>query len=193
MWSKLGNTGFFGNGWTSGPSAAAKPSAPPSQTGPATLESLSALPPSALQALYNHGTTPKLSDLNGQLKGRALAPHLMDAVPDAVAALRLLTRPELSPWTGKTFQSLSETEGQGHNRLFGGALSVAHFKTHVGPSRAGAFDAIQMDYDVPGNLPGVRNIKDEIREVAPGVYLGQAYLEMNGMEIPLFFFGLQRE
>jgi len=35
----------------------------------------------------------------------------------------------------------------------------------VTKSRAGDFDALQLDYDLPGNPPVIRSIKDEIREI----------------------------
>jgi hypothetical protein len=39
---------------------------------------------------------------------------------------------------------------------------------------ADGLDALQLDYDNPGNPFFVRWIKDEVREVAPGLGLGQA-------------------
>ena len=73
--------------------------------------------PSELDALYGKGRTPALSELDGDLQGRALAPHVLDPIPEAVSVMRLFTRPELSPWRGKTFQSHSDAEGEGFNRF----------------------------------------------------------------------------
>ena len=62
----------------------------------------------------------------------------------------------------------------------------------MAPSRAGAFDAVQLDYDNPGNPGFIRAIKDEVRVVAPGLFLGQAYLMWRGQPRLVLYFGLAR-
>jgi hypothetical protein len=47
---------------------------------------------------------------------------------------------------------------------------------------------VQLDYDHPENPWLIRAIKDEIREVRPGLYLGQAYFQLRtGPRLVLYF------
>ncbi len=106
--------------------------------------------------------------------------------------LRALARSERFPWRGKSFAAHGERAGEGVNRVFTDRLKLFRFATAVGPSRAGGFDAVQIDYDRPGNPFFIRAIKDEIRELRPGLYLGQGWLELRGRPPRLLlYFGLQ--
>ena len=66
------------------------------------------------------------------------------------------------------------------------------FSTTVGP---GALDpgieVLRIDYDLPGNAPPFRRILDELVEVEPGVYLGQALLRRRGGHRRLAWFTLE--
>jgi hypothetical protein len=60
----------------------------------------------------------------------------------------------------------------------------------VGRSRAGEFDAVQLDYDLSPNPFFIRAIKDEIREIGPGLWLGQAYAQIQGKAHLVLYFAL---
>ena len=66
------------------------------------------------------------------------------------------------------------------------------FATSVGP---GALDpgveVLRIDYDLPANAPPFRRILDELVEVEPGVYLGQALLRRGGRHRRLAWFTLE--
>ena len=66
------------------------------------------------------------------------------------------------------------------------------FATSAGP---GALDpgveVLRIDYDLPGNAPPFRRILDELVEVEPGVYLGQALLRRRGGHRRLAWFTLE--
>jgi hypothetical protein len=66
------------------------------------------------------------------------------------------------------------------------------FVTSAGP---GALDpgveVLRIDYDLPGNAPPLRRILDELVEVEPGVYLGQALLRRGGGHRRLAWFALE--
>ena len=96
------------------------------------------------------------------------------------------------PWQGKTFTSGSDGRGEGINRVFGNRATWYEFETSVGRSRAGEFDAVQLDYDRPTNPFFVRPIKDEVREVGPGLWLGLAYLKTKEKDRLGLYFGLAR-
>ena len=67
------------------------------------------------------------------------------------------------------------------------------FETSVAPSRAGDFDAVHLDYSHDSNPPLVRQVKDEVREVAPGLWLGLAYLHLRDGDHLGCFFGIARQ
>jgi hypothetical protein len=131
-----------------------------------------------LMELYRQARTPRLSDLDGKLEGRMLAvPRAQE--PHVREWLERFSRSRFFPWQGKTFEHESESHGHGVNRLLGERLNWFRFETSVGRSRAGDFDAVHLDYGHDGNPPLVRQVKDEVREVAPGLWLGLAYLQMH--------------
>jgi len=158
---------------------------------PLHLDYLLRLSADQLHALYTGSRVPRLSDVHGDLRGRMLA------IPALHATLARLPRAWAStssfPWRGKSFQPLSEDRGEGINRVVSDRFRLYRFETFIGKSRAGDFDAVQLDYDLPENPFFIRPIKDEIRELGPGLYLGQAWLAI-GSRGPLLalYFALEK-
>ena len=149
-----------------------------------TIADLLGKDPDQLLELYRAARTPAVTDLDGRLQGRMLAvPRAQE--PHVARWLRALAG---TLWQGKTFEHHDSMHGEGVNRVLGEKLNWFHFDTEVGPSRAGDFDALQLNYDHHGNPPLVRSVKDEVREVAPGLWLGLAYLqEKDGPHLGCFF------
>ena len=169
--------------------ASAHASARATSRAPRTVDELLELEADALRELYHDASVPKLQELDGDLRGRLLA---VPQLPPLLAALpRALARSAHFPWRGKSFRPLSETRGEGINRVVSDRLRLFRFTTFIGRSRAGAFDAVQLDYDHASNPFFIRAIKDEIRELSPGLYLGQAYAEVSGTAHLALYFGLQ--
>ena len=157
-----------------------------------SLDDLAKLDPDVLMRLYAEARTPTLDELDGKLAGRMLAvPRAQE--PHVRAFLDRFAKSRLFPWQGKTFMHETSNHGHGVNRLLGERVTWFRFHTFVGPSHAGDFDAVHLDYGHDGNPPIVRKVKDEVREVAPGVYLGLAYLSMRDGEHLGCFFGVARE
>jgi hypothetical protein len=159
---------------------------------PERLDDLAVLAPAQLHALYLTAHTPALRAVDGDLVGRMLA---VPVLPRFLAApLRRFAAWARFPWRGKSFSSWDDVRGQGINRVFGDGNPRRWFRfdTFIAPSRAGAFDAFQLDYDNPGNPRLIRAIKDEIREVSPGLFLGLAYLMWRGRPRLMLYFGLAR-
>ena len=157
-----------------------------------TLDDLALIGADELMALYRSARTPSLEDLDGKLAGRMLAvPHAQE--PHVRAWLDKFSRSPLFPWQGKTFKHETADHGHGVNRLLGEHVTWFRFHTYVGPSHAGDFDAVHLDYSHDGNPPLVRKVKDEVREVAPGLYLGLAYLSMRDGEHLGCFFGIAKQ
>ena len=157
----------------------------------ATLDYLLELPVSELRDRYARAKTPRLTDVDGDLRGRMLAWPMLDGHPVAQGALRAFAGSSPFPWRGKSFRG-DPARGDGINRVLSDRLRLFRFETVIARSRAGDFDALQLDYDRPGNPPVIRSIKDEIRELEPGVWLGQAYLQTGGRDHLWLYFALAR-
>jgi hypothetical protein len=78
------------------------------------------------------------------------------------------------------------------NRVVLDRWRLYRFETSIGPSRAGDFDALQLDYDNRDNPFFIRPIKDEMRELSTGLWLGQAYLQLPRAAHLVLYFGLTR-
>lgn len=155
------------------------------------LDRLLGVPARELQTLYERATTPRLDDVAGDLRGRMLASPLFEKTPAIATAVRALAGGPVFPWRGKSFTPDSQ-RGKGINRVFSDRFRLFRFETFIAKSRAGDFDALQLDYDLPGNPPLIRSIKDEIREIEPGLWLGQAYLQTSKRDHLWVYFGLAR-
>ncbi|MEZ0374020.1 MAG: hypothetical protein ACAI44_33325 [Candidatus Sericytochromatia bacterium] len=155
-----------------------------------SLEDLAALSVDELWELYRSAETPTIEDLDGRLVGRMLAVSGLEN-PAVARTLRGFAASGTFPWQGKTFESHGDGTGTGINRVLGNRKNWFRFATFIGPSRAGDFDAMHLNYDNPGNPAPIRAVKDEVREVAPGVWLGLAYLRLPGGKYHMaLFFGL---
>ena len=69
--------------------------------------------------------------------------------------------------------------------LLGGCFP---FDTSVGPSAIDGAPCIVLDYDKPNNPFFIRAIRDELREVAPGLFLGPAMVRLGASaKLALYF------
>jgi hypothetical protein len=153
-----------------------------------TLDDLLPLDAHALEALYRGARVPRLQEVSGDLRGRMLA--VVELPAPLVGPIRAFASSSAFPWRGKSFTPRTADEGEGINRVVSDAWKLYRFETAIGPSRAGAFDALQLDYDLPENPFFIRAIKDEMRELRPGLWLGQAWLKTKSNERLVLYFGL---
>jgi hypothetical protein len=131
---------------------AAAPRPPLSLAG---LKQLSACELEALFAAASAGAQP-----NGKVRGHVLMMPGKRCPP-------LATRTANLTWKGKVF----EPDGAFVNQWLGFRAVRSH--AVYGPSAYDGQPALIMEY-APGT-PLLGNIRDEIREVAPGLYLGRLY------------------
>lgn len=158
-----------------------------------TLDGLARRSSDELDALYRAANvSPTLHAADGALVGRMLA---VRGLPSSIGAP--LRRWAASPsflWEGKTFQASSETRGVGHNRVFGGAVlghqNLFPFETAFGPSAIDGKPTLVLDYDLAVNPGYIRHIHDEIREVAPGLFLGPAMWKRGEARTLVLWFAL---
>jgi hypothetical protein len=144
-----------------------------------------------LKELYQQSSCPDaLSDLNGDAKGQMLAWRVPASGPLAWL-LRKMGGAESFPWEGKSFEASSATEGSGINRIeLFGRRRWFPFGTRFDASIIDGRPAFVLDYAVRKNLPLIRSIVDEVREVAPGLYFGPAALKIGGRPRLILFFAL---
>ncbi len=145
--------------------------------------------PDELEALYALALVPRIDAIRGDLRGRVLAAPIVS--PRVRPVLRSLARMKGFPWRGKSFRAHGIDRGEGINRIFSDSFKLFRFETFIARSRAGDFDAVQLDYDRPGNPWFIRRVKDEIRALRDGLYLGQAYFVSAGKPHLVLYFGLE--
>jgi len=154
------------------------------------LESLSRLDAEHLDALYARGTAPaSVGALEGHPRGRMLAVRALDhGVPARI--VRRLAAARAFPWGGKSFHG-SGTAGTGANRvhLFG-RHQLFPFLTSVEPSALDGRPCVALDYDLLDNPGVIRSIRDEVREVDAGLFLGPAMWKTAGGPRLVLWFAL---
>ena len=152
---------------------------------PPTLERLAELSLAELKVVFETAEGADHNKLLGPYKGRALAFHTVSDAEVPRALLSALTASHFVPWAGKTFSA----DGTGFNRI---ALSqeygIAHFDHRSNTSVLGNFPVVELLYHAPFGA-----IRDEIREVADGVWLGLAFVQVADQEVALFGFALEKE
>jgi len=146
-----------------------------------------------LDELYRSAKRPDfISDLDGHARGAMLAWRRPRIGPIAWW-LRTFGASTAFPWEGKSFQGASN-EGTGINRVnFFGKRTWFPFKTRFDKSFLDGKPAFVLDYSGPGNPPLIRSIVDEVREVAPGLYLGPAALNFRGRPRPVLYFAVSHQ
>lgn len=167
---------------------------PNSPVNPATavhgLDDLLTLDRATLGRLYAGAEVPSVAEVAGDLKGRMLATTVLHGLGARLA--RAWASSGRFPWRGKSFAPSAAGSGEGINRVVLDRFRLYRFETFIGPSRAGDFAALQLDYDLPENPFFIRPIKDEMRQLREGLYLGQAYLHRRGQDTLVLYFGLSR-
>ena len=159
-----------------------------------TLDTLAHRSYATLEALYRAAQPPRsMHAVDGAPKGRMLAVRWVDGAPVA----RLLRAFAASPafvWDGKTFSAHSDGDGEGINRIrIPGALGrqdLFPFHTRFAASALDGAPTLVLDYDLPRNPPYIRKIHDEIREVAPGLFLGPAMWKAASGPTTILWFAL---
>ena len=146
-----------------------------------------------LAELYRAAKRPNaVSDLDGHARGAMLAWRCPRTGPLAWL-LRTFGAASAFPWEGKSFEGTSD-EGKGINRVnFFGKRNWFPFKTRFAASFLDGKPTFVLDYSGPGNPPLIRSIVDEVREVAPGLYLGPAALNFKGRPRAVLFFAVSHQ
>ncbi|MDX6697366.1 MAG: hypothetical protein QOE65_763 [Solirubrobacteraceae bacterium] len=130
-----------------------------------------------LARTFDAGRVP--AGLDGETQGRFVA---FCVRPGLDRALARLARVWL-PWSGKRFDAAA---ARGENLLLGGRIAGFGFRTRVESG------VLMIDYAaVRSNPRALRQVRDELVEIAPGVHLGQALWTGRGGPARLAYWALR--
>ncbi|MDQ8038019.1 MAG: hypothetical protein REI12_11400, partial [Pedobacter sp.] len=123
-----------------------------------------------LLALFATLKVPTLTEMQGEYAARLLAQ------PSRLAALTgwLAVGNPLRTWLCKAFRPVDGETGRGYNSFLQGSELIQRYpmQTRLAPSRFDGKPAYQLLYRHFHSLCGTVNMVDEVRRVAPGLYLG---------------------
>jgi hypothetical protein len=137
-----------------------------------TEADLLAMPFKELMALFGTLPAPSVKEMNGEFAARLLAQ------PSTLAQLigNLTVNNPLMPgrWQCKAFTPLSADRGQGYNAFthLGRKVQRYPMRTLIAPSRYDQRPAYTLVYAAFRSMCGAIHMVDEVRRVAPGLYLG---------------------
>lgn len=131
-----------------------------------TLDTWISMPRAELDEIYKHakpGAIPQGSTRGTAILGGGTMPRIFSKVARALA------------WKGKVFDLFSPDFNSGVvvNKILPVGLHSIVAKTYRGQSWMDGKDTIIIDYSETSLL--ARQIRDEIREVEPGLYLGKVW------------------
>lgn len=111
---------------------------------------------------------PSVAELDGEFVAT-----LLDQGGPAMNVISSFSTNVPRRWLGKAFEPIDDDEGHGYNWFQGGARTVRRYrmKTYVGGSAVDGGRSYILEYR-PYNSGFMRSMVDEVRRVAPGLYLG---------------------
>lgn len=125
-----------------------------------------------LMALFSGLSAPEISEMDGEFAARLLAQ------PSALAQFtgNLTVNNPLMPghWLCKAFRPVSAQSGRGYNAFkhLGRKVQRYPMQTLIAPSRYDGRSAYTLVYAAFQSMCGAIHMVDEVRRVAPGLYLG---------------------
>jgi hypothetical protein len=164
---------------------------PVSETPHLNLAALRQMSFEELDRLYRSSQKPaSIADLDGDAVGAMLAWRAPRSGPIA-SLLRKFGNSTVFPWEGKSFYNKGTESGGGINRInLLGKRRWFPFATRFDASFLDGKPTFVLDYSGPGNPPLIRDIVDEVREVAPRLYMGPAALKVGERPRPILFFAV---
>jgi hypothetical protein len=145
-------------GWLIGGPACGQ--TPPSQVpGAVTLDQLLQMSSLELESIYRQGTAVAIPE--GRIRGTAI-------LSPGTRRTRTLSRGARLLWQGKVFEAGQATAV---NRFFG--VRIVRGQVYQGPSWLDGRPSLVLDYSQTSRV--YQNNRDEIRQVAPRLFLGLMY------------------
>lgn len=157
--------------------------------GNVTVSQLIASKRQELDRIFLDGKTPTMAEMVGLVDGRVGSVLLL---PD-FAILKQFINLGWFPWRGKRFDEVTASESKGINRFRIGPIKFLryHCETFISPPLVGTNEVYRLNYDLPGNPGVIRRIRDDIKKVDEGVFLGSANIHWRGTHHFVAYFILQ--
>lgn len=156
------------------------------------LDALMGKTKAELDQLFLSGKTPEITDIQGPTRGKVLSGIAHLKIPMGV----YLTNIPLLPWKGKQFEAIDNSSGKGINliELWPTKQTMFHFETAIIPSLLqGDNDVFSLNYDLPGNPFFIRAIRDDLKKIEEGLFLGTANAKINSTYKFVLYFALETE
>lgn len=152
---------------------------------------------SQLDELYMGATTPEISELDGSGTCLWLAGPLSGYMPGPINKLRAaLAASVFFPWKGMEFETSFDGDGvTGTNLLFSKetGLRAFNFETSVGTTAFDEEECLVFDYNVDGNFPLFKGLRDEVRKLKDGLYLGRGNMVVAGKAMFIAYFSIEMD
>jgi hypothetical protein len=161
----------------------------PARTGRPHIDELINLGRRELDEVFLAGRTPTMREMEGTVDGNVLSGMLILNNQWFKNFLNL----GWFIWRGKVFESVNSSRGRGINRFKIGPFRFLRFHCDTMISRplAGPNDVFCLDYDLPGNPWYIRRIRDDIKKIDEGLFLGSANLRLLGKHRFVVYFILE--
>ena len=119
-------------------------------------------------ALFAELPAPTMAEMSGEYRA-----ELLDQGPAVFTWIAMWAVHLKGRWLAKAFNPESSDAGRGYNVFVIGERVVrgTRMRTQVGPSQHDGRPAYQLDYSAD-NRGWMATMRDEVRRVAPGLYLG---------------------
>lgn len=123
-----------------------------------------------LLTLFSTLEAPTITEMDGEYQ----ATLLRQPSTFAMLAGKVSVGNPLMPWLCKAFRPVTSEHGRGYNTfaLMGQVIQRFPMQTLIAPSRYDGKPAYQLVYRAYQSLCGDIHMVDEVRRLAPGVYLG---------------------
>ncbi|MCX2819131.1 hypothetical protein EGH25_07170 [Haladaptatus sp. F3-133] len=143
-----------------------------------------------LDGIYGEATAPSVGELEGKYDGTVLAGDipLLDNPASVALANTFWLR-----WGGKKLDVVSDDLAEGTNWFDLGLteFDAYPFEGKVVPATFDEGDCYVFDYDIPENTAPVRRVRDEVRKIRNGLYLGRVYIDADDLRF-VTYFGLEK-
>ncbi len=142
------------------------------ETGGYSVSQLISTPRKEMDQIFLDAATPTMTEMLGVVDG-SVGPVFL--LPDS-AGLKKFVNSGWVPWLGKIFEEVSPTESKGINRFRMGPFKFLRYRceTSIEHPLLGPNDVYCLNYDLPGNPWFIRRIRDDIKKVNDGLFLGTA-------------------
>ncbi len=163
---------------------------------PATITALEELGSEELERLFASGSVPRLEELEGRLRGRAILPRNEEAFCGWCEGLvRALFRSPFILWAGKEFYRDPEGAWNARNLFYSASFGHGSFRMRpvIAASPMAKRTVLFLDYRNERNPAVIQRVLDEVVAVAPGLWLGRAWYRVEqGAPVELVWFALEQ-